>query len=79
MVMGADRCSPKLYRVACSQDVGAEEGCAFLQRLFPKTVAINGNECTVELNITLNNLLPGSRSTAAASSLDAEVEQSSVS
>ena len=63
----------------CSHDSVSEEGHASLQRLYPRSVAINGNECIVELNITLNNLLPGSTTTAAATSLDAQVEQSSVS
>ena len=63
----------------CSHNTVSEEGHASLQRLYPRSVTINGNECIVELNITLNNLQPGSTTTAGATSLDAQVEQSSVS
>lgn len=44
------------------------------QALAPQHVAINGNNCSVQLNITLENLLPGSPAynKTAATSLQEE-------
>ena len=72
-------CKLTLHQTRAHMTLCLKMGHASLQRLYPRSVAINGNECIVELNITLNNLLPGSTTTAAATSLDAQVEQSSVS
>lgn len=49
-----------------------------MQDLAPTSVSINGQQCSVQLNITLSNEVPPTTDESASLSATASVEQSSV-